>query len=81
LDRSRVRSARYRPVKKALTWVFFADFFLLGWVGTYQPDTVSFIGVSMHRLGLVFTIYYYLYFLTMPFISSVEPVTGGEEAP
>lgn len=76
LDRSAARSARYRPVKKALTWVFFADFVLLGYAGMHPPDVVSFIGIRIVTLGRVLTAYYFLYFLTMPLVSAVEPVSA-----
>lgn len=74
LDRSQVRSARYRPVKKILTWIFFADFILLGYIGFNPPDAYSIIGVKIKYLGLVFTIIYFLYFITMPFVSKIEPI-------
>jgi len=74
LDRSKVRSARYRPVKRVLTWIFFVDFVLLGYVGKYQPNAISFLGVRMHTLGVFAASYYLLYFITMPIISYYEPV-------
>ncbi len=74
LDRSQVRSARYRPVKRVLTWIFFVDFVLLGYVGRYQPNAISFLGVTMHTLGIFAASYYLLYFITMPVVSYYEPV-------
>lgn len=74
LDRSKVRSARHRPVKRILTWIFYADVILLAYVGSYAPYKVSFTGLTMHELGLIFTVYYFLYFLTMPVISYFEPI-------
>ncbi len=73
LDRSKVRSARYRPVKKILTWVFYLDFILLGYVGMNPPDAISFTGLKVVTLGQILTVYYFLYFLTMPLVSRVEP--------
>ncbi|MBI5642141.1 MAG: cytochrome b N-terminal domain-containing protein [Deltaproteobacteria bacterium] len=73
LDRSKVRSAKYRPVKRVLTWIFFLDFILLGYVGKYQPNVVSFLGVEMHTLGIIAVTYYMLYFITMPVVSYYEP--------
>lgn len=75
LDRSPARSARYRPVKKVLTWVFFLDFILLGYVGMHPPDAVSFVGLKIVNLGRVLTVYYFLFFLAMPFFSAKEPVS------
>lgn len=79
LDRSGVRSARYRPVKRALTLIFFVNFILLGYVGKYPPDAILFAGISMHNLGLIFTVYYFLYFLSMPVISAIEPLKAPME--
>lgn len=73
LDRSPLRSARYRPVKKVLTWAFFINFILLGYVGLNAPDAPSFIGIKIKHLGMILTFFYFSYFITMPFISSKEP--------
>lgn len=73
LDRSPLRSARYRPVKKVLTWAFFINFILLGYVGLKAPDAPSFIGIKIKHLGMILTFFYFSYFITMPFISSKEP--------
>lgn len=74
LDRCRVRSASYRPVKRIMTWLFFIDFVLLGYVGMYPPDEPSFVGLKMVFLGQLLTAYYFLYFALMPFLSRMEPV-------
>ena len=74
LDRCRVRSASYRPVKWIMTWLFFIDFVLLGYVGMYPPDEISFVGLKMVTLGQILTAYYFLYFLLMPIWSWIEPV-------
>lgn len=81
LDRSPLRSARYRPVKKVLTWAFFINFILLGYVGMNAPDALSFIGVKIKHLGMILTFFYFMYFITMPFISSKEPARSpwGED--
>jgi ubiquinol-cytochrome c reductase cytochrome b subunit len=67
LDRSEVRSSRYRPVKKALTWLFFLDVLLLGYVGLQPPG-------SMPLLGRAATSYYFIYFLLLPLIPAVEKI-------
>jgi quinol-cytochrome oxidoreductase complex cytochrome b subunit len=56
-----------------LTWIFFLNFVLLGYVGLYPPQAISPIGIEMVNLGRVGTAYYFLYFFAMPFISSREP--------
>lgn len=73
LDRSNVRSTRYRPVKKVLTWIFYLNFILLGYVGMNPPDAPSFVGIKIVTLGQILTVYYFLYFFTMPFVSKIEP--------
>lgn len=72
LDRSKVRSGKYRPVKKVLTWVFFLNFILLGYVGLYPPDFISPIGVRMAVLGMIATIVYFLYFALLPVLPYFE---------
>ncbi|MBI1912086.1 MAG: cytochrome b N-terminal domain-containing protein [Deltaproteobacteria bacterium] len=74
LDRSEVRSARYRPIKRVLTYIFYLNFIMLGYVGIKAPDAMSPIGLRMSTIGFAGAAYYFLYFLTMPFISRVEPV-------
>ncbi|MBE7416045.1 MAG: hypothetical protein HS130_12865 [Deltaproteobacteria bacterium] len=46
-----MRSSKYRPVKKVLTWVFFLNFILLGYIGLYPPDFISPLGVRMAVLA------------------------------
>jgi quinol-cytochrome oxidoreductase complex cytochrome b subunit len=67
LDRSEVRSSRYRPVKKTLTWLFFLDVLFLGYVGLQPPG-------SMPLLGRGATAFYFLYFLLLPLIPAFEKV-------
>lgn len=66
LDSSPVRSARYRPVKKILTWLFFVNFIVLGYVGMLPPFGASLL------IGRIATAYYFLYFLLLPVIPSFE---------
>ncbi len=84
LDTSKVRSARYRPIYKQLSWVFIADCILLGWVGGNKPEGMVLI------LGQLGTAYYFAHFLViMPLVgwlekprplpeSISEPVIKGE---
>jgi ubiquinol-cytochrome c reductase cytochrome b/c1 subunit len=57
LDRSPVRSARFRPIYKQLFWVFLADCLLLGFVGGNPPE-----GVWV-PIGQAATAYYFAHFL------------------
>ncbi|GBQ82580.1 cytochrome b [Asaia krungthepensis] len=67
LDRSPIRSARYRPVLRWALLGLFLAFIALGVAGMHKP-TGFWLGVS--RLGVI---YYYLYFLVLlPFLPRVE---------
>jgi len=59
LDRSPVKSARFRPIYKVFFWVLLADCFLLGFCGAHQPSGWYVVAA---RLG---TLYYYLHFLLL----------------
>jgi ubiquinol-cytochrome c reductase cytochrome b subunit len=72
LDRSPVRSARFRPVYKWFFWIFFLDCLILGWVGKNTPDAV-FYGIPFIRIGQATTFYYFAYFIfIIPAISLLE---------
>ncbi len=66
LDRSKVRSARFRPMYKVMFWTFIIDFFILGWVGAKPPEG-DFI-----TIGRVATAIYFAFFLALPFVSKIE---------
>jgi ubiquinol-cytochrome c reductase cytochrome b/c1 subunit len=57
LDRSPVRSARFRPIYKQLFWVFVADCILLGVVGGHPPEG------AWVPIGQAATAYYFAHFL------------------
>ena len=67
LDRSRVRSIRYRGwmYKTALT-LFVVSFVTLGWLGLQPAEGIY---VTMTRL---FTIIYFAYFVLMPYYTSID---------
>jgi ubiquinol-cytochrome c reductase cytochrome b subunit len=67
LDRSRVKSIRYRGwmYKTALT-LFVVAFLALGWLGVQPAETLY---VYMARF---FTVIYFLFFLLMPYYSSID---------
>ncbi len=67
LDRSPVKSWRYKGLISRINLVLFGLFFiLLTWLGT-QPAT----GIYA-QLGLIGTVVYFTWFITMPFISAKE---------
>ncbi|MCG6117693.1 MAG: cytochrome bc complex cytochrome b subunit [Aquimonas sp.] len=61
LDRSPVRSIRYRgPLSKLLLGIFVIGFLILGWLGLQS-------GSAMQTLmAQIFTFYYFAFFITMP---------------
>ena len=87
LDRSPVRSARYRPIYKQLFWVLVIDCLVLGWVGGNPPEGIFVI------IGQIATLYYFAHFLVLlPLLSFIEtprplptsisePVLGGSGGP
>lgn len=67
LDRSPVRSARFRPIYKQVFWLFVADCILLGVVGGHPPE-----GLWV-PLGQAATAFYFAFFLViMPLLSFIE---------
>jgi ubiquinol-cytochrome c reductase cytochrome b subunit len=67
LDRSLVRSAKYRPIYKWFFWLFVISCIALGYLGAKPPDGWY---VFFAR---VFTIYYFAYFLLiMPILGLIE---------
>jgi quinol-cytochrome oxidoreductase complex cytochrome b subunit len=76
LDRSHVRSMRFRPVIRQFFWILVADCVLLGYLGSQEPQAVWHLGgidvplLWPARLG---TLYYYAYFwLILPFVGLME---------
>jgi ubiquinol-cytochrome c reductase cytochrome b subunit len=67
LDRSKVRSMRYRPIAKQFFFVLVAAFFLLGWLGAQPAEGLY---VVMAKIA---TAYYFAYFLVvLPVLSVTE---------
>ncbi len=67
LDRSKVRSARFRPVYKQLFWIFLLDCLILGWIGAKPPEGAYLV------IGRVATVYYFVHFLIFtPLVSLFE---------
>ena len=72
LDRSKVRSATFRPVYKQVFWVFVVDCIILGWVGANTPDA-EFHGIKMLWIGQAATFYYFFHIVILiPLISVFE---------
>ena len=67
LDRSPVRSARFRPIFKQFFWILVIDCFVLGWVGA-NPAEGNFV-----IIGQVGTAYYFAHFLIIiPLLGKFE---------
>jgi len=92
LDRSPVRSARYRPLYRQFFWILIIDCIILGIVGANSPDDPVFSGAAWFQyihLGIISTAYYFFHFLILlpllsifetpkPLPASInEPVLGG----
>jgi quinol-cytochrome oxidoreductase complex cytochrome b subunit len=69
LDRSRVRSATFRPLYKWFFWVLVADCLVLGYVGANKPEGMFLV------LGRVATTWYFFHFLIL------VPLLGVFERP
>jgi ubiquinol-cytochrome c reductase cytochrome b subunit len=67
LDRSRVKSIRYRGwfYKAALT-LFAVSFVVLGWLGTQPADRVFVLAAR------IFSVIYFAFFLLMPYYTSID---------
>ncbi len=66
LDRSKVRSARYRPVYRQMVLLFFASVVVLGYCG-HNPPTVV-----LKLVGRIATAVYFSFFLFLPLVSRFE---------
>ena len=67
LDRSPIKSSRYRPIYRLFLMALLFSCFLLGWVGTQQPEGLPLL------LGRLATAYYFFHFLVvMPLLPRFE---------
>ena len=72
LDTHPIRSARFRPVYKALLLVLVVDFIFLGYVGSQSADA-TLMGIPLSFLGLLATGYYFAFFVViLPWLSKNE---------
>ncbi|EKE09607.1 MAG: hypothetical protein ACD_16C00130G0012 [uncultured bacterium] len=75
LDRSKVRSATFRPLYKLFFWAFVINCLVLGFVGAYSPDYVftDFGSLSNQTLGQLTTFFYFAFFLlALPLLGIFE---------
>ena len=76
LDRSKVRSARFRPVYKWFFWILLLDCLLLGFVGGHPPSDHVFKDIEwllFIDLGHIGTAWYFFHFLILlPLLGTVE---------
>ena len=66
LDRSKVRSARYRPVYKQMVILFFIAVLILGYCGHSSPTP------TLTLIGRIATAVYFGFFLLLPFVHKFE---------
>src|SRR5947207_433326 len=67
LDTSPVRSARFRPIYRLVSWLLPVDVIALGYVGSQPPEG------WIVTLGQFATFYYYFHFLIlMPLLGKIE---------
>src|SRR5207237_7793593 len=59
LDTSRVRSARFRPIYRLVSWILPVDVIALGWVGSQPPAGI------VVTVGQIATFYYFFHFLVL----------------
>jgi ubiquinol-cytochrome c reductase cytochrome b subunit len=72
LDRSPVKSIRYRgPYFKIALLIFVISFLFLGYLGV-QPSTGHTFGLANTLLAQVFTVLYFLFFLLMPIYTKLD---------
>ncbi len=73
IDRSPVRSFRYRPLSKQLFWIFVANAFVLGWVGYNPPDASLFHGaIPLILIGRTSTAIYFGYFVILWLVTALD---------
>ncbi len=74
LDRSKVRSATFRPIFKWVFWTFVVDCLILGYVGGHSPDYIyEATGISNQFLGQITTFYYFsFFFIMLPLLGMYE---------
>ncbi len=75
LDTHPVRSARYRPMFRALFILLVIDFLALGYIGSQPADAMFFGLFPLSLVGLACTAYYFGFFVAiLPYLSKKEVV-------
>jgi len=75
LDRSKVKSGKFRPVYKWFFWVFFANFVFLGYLGGMPAEEPY---VTMSQMA---TAYYFIhFFVIMPLLGKLEKTVDLPES-
>lgn len=73
LDRSKVRSAVFRPIFRKLYWVLLIDCIMLGYVGSQPADGVMpGVGIELKYFGAVGLVTYYAFFISLFFLPKFE---------
>jgi len=73
LDRSPAKSIRYRgPIFKTLLTIFIIGFAILGFLGTKPPSYAFFGVIPGAPVAQLFSLYYFLFFITMPVWSKID---------
>lgn len=67
INTSEVRSSRFRPIFRKMFWVFFANAFILGWIG---QNVVEYPFVEIGQVATVF--YFGFLFIIIPVLGYVE---------
>jgi len=66
IDGSKVRSARFRPIYKWVSWLLIIDCLVLGYVGAHRPEGWYVV------VGRAATFYYFFHFFLMWVLGKVE---------
>jgi len=66
IDRSKVRSATFRPIYRVMFWVFLFDCIVLGYLGAKPPEGIYVV------LGRIALAYYFAHFVILWFVSARE---------
>ena len=84
LDRSNVRSCRFRPLMQQFFWLFLADCLFLGYCGAQASDAaITVVGVDLPLVWFarLATLYYFAFFwVVMPWLGKIEvtrPLPAG----
>ncbi len=66
IDRSKVRSATFRPMYRVMFWLFLVDCVVLGYIGSQPPEGIFIL------VGRIATLYYFAHFVVLWYLSPRE---------